>query len=49
MGGVVGLDYAALPVILQCRHVPPSEWGFMLEKIHAVAQVAVKHWNAKDG
>lgn len=51
MGGFVGFDYGALPVLFDCYEVPENERIFMLDKILILTTVASQHWNtdkAKD-
>lgn len=45
MGGVVGLDYSALPFLLRVYNVPEPEWEIYLDKIKEIVTIGLRHWN----
>jgi len=42
MGGPVGLDYAALPVVLRMNGIPRTEWPTVFEDIRVMENAALK-------
>ncbi len=46
MGGVYGLDYAALPALFDIYGVPAGERANYLDKIGQLVKIALRHWNA---
>jgi len=45
MGGFIGLDLASAHFIFKCMKVPESEWGFLLDKLQILGNIASKHLN----
>jgi hypothetical protein len=45
MGGFLGFDYSALPVILDSKRIPKYEWPFILDKLNIISNIAVRFWN----
>ena len=49
MGGIVGVDYSSLYLLLEAYQIPRCYWKDMVDKIHVINSVAVKYWNKDDG
>ncbi len=47
MGGFVGFDYGALPMLLEAYDIPKNHWQFLLDDIRMVGEIASKFFNAK--
>lgn len=47
MGGFVGFDYGALPVLFKAYGIADCEWPIYLDKILILTTVASKHWNSE--
>jgi hypothetical protein len=45
MGGVVGLDYGALPAVLEMMGVPRADWNEVFEQIRIMETEAVRVLN----
>lgn len=48
MGGVVGFNYAALPVIFAAKGIPFALWGYFVEKLEVITPIALRYWNDKN-
>jgi hypothetical protein len=45
MGGVVGLDYSALPAVLEMMSVPRADWHEVFEQVRIMETEAVRVLN----
>ena len=45
MGGVLGLRYEAIPVVLRLLAVPREEWPDLFERIRVMESEAMQIWN----
>ena len=45
MGGVLGLRYEAIPVVLRLLAVPREEWPYLFERIRVMESEAMQIWN----
>ncbi len=46
LGGFLGFDYSALPVLFAAYGVHESEYQIYMDKILILTTVASKYWNA---
>ncbi|MDD5297670.1 MAG: DUF1799 domain-containing protein [Rhodocyclaceae bacterium] len=46
LGGVIGLRYEALPVVLRLTGIPRSEWPDVFEGLWLMERVALEIWNS---
>ena len=42
MNGATGLDYSALPFVLKALNVKKKDWGWMLDDLRLMENVALK-------
>lgn len=47
--GVLGLDYTALPVVLECSRVPRDEWPQVFDDVRVMEDEALRILRAKNG
>jgi len=47
MGGILGISFASLRLLLEAYYVPQGEWSLLIQKLNAINEVATKHWNKK--
>lgn len=45
-GGLIGLDYAAIPAFFQLRGIPRKQWPGLFDKIQAMEHAALPLMNA---
>jgi hypothetical protein len=48
LGGFIGFDYGALPVLFDAYGVPQCERMILLDKLSVITRIAVRYWNEKD-
>lgn len=47
MGGATGLDYAALPSVMQMVGIPRKKWPELFEDIRTMEAAALNHMHKK--
>ena len=47
MGGLIGLDYSALPAVMRMKGVPRAEWSDVFDSVRIMEEVAMDTINAQ--
>lgn len=47
--GVLGFDYSALPVVLECSEVPRDQWPQVFDDIRVMEDEALRILRSKNG